>query len=299
MKRILLTTTSLILAAGVAHSEVTFSGSVTAGIARDGAATDTPWDTYSEASLTATGTAEMDNGMSLSAGVSIDSGTGYDFADDDGFDAAKSNGVSLDSVVLNTGAMGTITLNEDAITHLVDGDDDGNADIGYSNTFGSISVSAAFDLDEDSEDATVIDDVQWSAKISMPVGSGSAYAAMDEEGGNAFGGSFGIAGVTVGLDSKLEAAEDSDGTDLDRSTTVSVSYAMGSTTLTATQNSRDDGDQWGLTAAYAAGNTALSLYTDEGQDWSVSGSYALGGGSSLVGGVNYSDDAFLGLSFAF
>ena len=36
MKRILLTTTSLVLAAGVAQADITWSGSATAGLARDG-----------------------------------------------------------------------------------------------------------------------------------------------------------------------------------------------------------------------------------------------------------------------
>ena len=36
-----------------------------------------------------------------------------------------------------------------------------------------------------------------------------------------------------------------------------------------------------------------------GDQHSVSGSMALGGGASLVAGTNYTEDAYLGMSFAF
>ena len=39
----------------------------------------------------------------------------------------------------------------------------------------------------------------------MPLGGGSVYVAMDEESGNAFGGSAMVSGATVSIDSKLEA----------------------------------------------------------------------------------------------
>ena len=37
--------------------------------------------------------------------------------------------------------------------------------------------------------AATVQDVQWSAKVSMPLGNGTATVAMDEEGGNSFGAS--------------------------------------------------------------------------------------------------------------
>ena len=67
----------------------------------------------------------------------------------------------------------------------------------------------------------------------------------------------------------------------------------------ATWNSVEDGDQWGISAAYAADGLTLSASTDEGSDWSVSGSMALGGGASVVAGTNYTEDAYVGVSFAF
>lgn len=282
------------------------------------------WDTYSEINATATATVAMDNGMSLSVGMSVDAGTGYDFADDDTFDGAK-GGATLDSVSLNMGSMGTLTLDENNIAQLVDGDDDGSADVSYSNTIGAASVTIVADIDKDADNtaaaatyvvaggngsvgifsaddtftytAAVTEDVAWSAKVSMPLAGGTGYVAMDEEGGNAFGASATVSGVGITFDSKLEAYEEA--LSIDRSNTIGLSYAMGATTFGASWNSVEDGDQWGISAAYSADGVTINASTDEGSDWSVSGSMDLGGGASVVAGTNYTEDAYLGVSFAF
>jgi hypothetical protein len=287
---------------------------------------------YSEVNATVTGTVTA-GGMTLSAGMSVDAGNGYDFADDDTFDTARTNGVSLDSVSVDMGSAGKITLDQDATTHLVDGDDDASGDVKYTNTFGGATFTAVLDLDKDDLDtpaaaagagkiaaaadvavatltsaailqgqwiagsAAVAADTQWSAKVSMPLGGGSVYVAMDEESGNAFGGTAMVSGATVSIDSKLEAlAADLKGL---RSTTLGVSYPMGALTAGATYDSIKDGDQWGVSASYAAGDMTVGFSTDEGSDWSVTGAYALGTGASINAGVNYTEDAYLGLSFAF
>jgi len=285
--------------------------------------------TYSEVNATVTGSVSTDNGVTVSASMSVDAGTGYTFADDKSFDAAKTNGVGLDNVTIAT-AMGTFKLDENAITHLVDGDDDAAADILYTHKFGSASVSVAVDANKDTDVAfakaakTVIaasraatstdadvtaaytitqataataQDVAWSAKISMPVGGGSAFVAMDEEGGNNFGASTTLGGVGLSFSSKLEALESEQ--KKDRSNSLGLTYALGATTLGASWNSVEDGDQWGISAAYAADGMTISASTDEGSDWAISGSYLMGTGASVVGGVNYTEDAYLGLSFAF
>jgi len=408
MKSILLTSTALVLVAGIAaadgHASLSWSGSATAGLARDGAfkavtedASDTAtaaadfaaatttvvasgataaavkadiadeiatleatlaalvpsaraanaataslaamnlikerfdhtaasaavkagdFKAYSEINTTATGTVTA-GGVTVSVGMSVDAGEGYDFANDDTFDVRKAGTVGLDSVSIDMGTMGKLTLDQDAVAHLVDGDDDGAADVKYSNTFAGVAVDVAVDLDKaDVDDGAVAQsitrtaaagaagdiayvagtaaDVQWSAKASMPIGAGSVFVAMDEEKGNHFGGSTTLSGVGVSFDSKIEAL----GAKIKgkRSNTLALSYAMGSVTVGGSYNSIKDGDQWGVSASYAAGDVTLSASTDEGSDWSVSGGYALGAGASVQAGVNYTEDAFLGLSFAF
>ena len=293
---------------------------------------------YSEINATVTGTVTA-GGMTLSAGMSVDAGDGYDFADDDGFDGRTIGSVGLDSVSLDLGSAGKLTLDDNNIAHLVDGDDDAAGDVSYTNTFGGATFTAVLDLEKDDLDtpaalaidsraavaadvraftaatattaaieaivlnqiipavAAVAPDTQWSAKVSMPVGAGSVYVAMDEESGSAFGGSAMLSGATVSIDSKLEAKESD--LKISRSNTLGVSYVIGAVTAGATYNSVKDGDQWGVSASYVAGDMTVGFSTDEGSDWSVTGAYALGTGASVQAGVNYTEDAFLGLSFAF
>ena len=301
---------------------------ITHGTAAKAEGTTGDFKSYSEVNATVTGSVTAGD-VTVTAAMSVDAGTGYDFADDDTFDAAKTNGVSLDNVSIAT-SMGTFKIDENAVTHLVDADDDAAADILYTNTFGSASVSVAIDANKDTDvafakatvtglaisratnstdaDATgaytvtqataaTAQDVAWSAKVSMPLAGGSAFVALDEEGGNVFGASTSLSGIGISFNSKLEALDSEK--KADRSNTLGLTYAMGATTLGASWNSVEDGDQWGISAAYAADGISISASTDEGSDWAVSGSYLMGTGASVVGGVNYTEDAYLGLSFAF
>jgi hypothetical protein len=256
-------------------------------------------------------------GWTVTAAISVDAGTGYDFADDDTFDAAKTNGVALDSVSIDFGAGGKLTLDQNAVAHLVDADDDAAADMLYTNTFGTASVSIAADIDDGDSDvkaskesftwgdtnddvtyaAAVAADTQWSAKVSMPLAGTNVYFAADEAGGDAYGVSGTYMGIGWSVDSKREAlAKD---TGAKRSNTVGVSYVTGALTLGATYDSIKDGNQWGVTSAYAAGALTLNVSTNEADSWSASGAYDLGNGASLVGGTNYTEDAYVGVSFAF
>ena len=262
--------------------------------------------------------------MTVSASMSLDAGDGYSFADDDGFDARTTGSAGLDSISIDMGAGGKITIDDNNIAHLVDADDDETGDVSYTNTFGAITVSGVMDVNTKDTDAAyvaavassmkstsndvtgltnntvftaataaTVQDVHWSAKVSMPIGNGTASVAMDEEGGNAFGASATVGGFGLSFDSKLEAPDKE--AKKDRSNTIGLSYVMGSVTSSASWNSVEDGDQWGISATYAEGGTSFTASTDEGSDWTVSGSYLLGTGASVVGGVNYSEDAYLGL----
>ena len=286
------------------------------------------FETYSEVNATVTGNVTAGS-MTLSASVSLDAGRGYDFADDDGWDGAKGTAsVGLDSVSLDMGSAGKVTFDDNNTTHLVDADDNDTGDVKYTNTFGGASLALVLDVNtKDTDDAFVAgvaattvsgrstlagtagdtvhtaatastaQDVQWSGSISMPLGGGSVYAALDEEGGNKFGGSAVMGGMTLGLDSKLEALDKEE--KKSRSNTLSIAMPMGAMAFSASYNTIKDGDQWGIGASYASGDMSVAVSTDEGSDWSANATYALGTDASVVGGINYTEDAYLGLSFAF
>jgi outer membrane protein OmpU len=286
------------------------------------------FDTYAEINATVTGTVVTDMGVTLSASMSVDAGTGYDFADDDGFDSAKTNGVGFDNAVLDGGVYGILTFAPDDLAQLVDDDDDASADIKYVNTFASATFTMVMDIDADTDvvassavaptavfggtagsaaagDVTytagsdaVAADVQWSAKVEAPVADfATVYAAFDEEGGNAFGGTVALQGVTFSLSSKLEALEEEEGTD--RSNTIGASYVMGAVSVGASWNSIDDGNQWSINGAYAAGPISLAASTNEGEEWEITTAYDLGSNASVKAGVNYTEDAFVGVAFNF
>jgi hypothetical protein len=286
------------------------------------------FDTYAEINATVTGSVATDSGITLSASMSVDAGTGYDFADDDGFDSAKTNGVGFDNAVLDGGAYGVLTFQPDDLAQLVDDDDDASADIKYSNTFGAASFTMVVDIDSDTDlvarsasAATVTRvttptgiagqltsgtaavaaraaDVQWSAKVDSPIGDmATVYAAFDEEGGNALGGTVALQGVTFSLSSKLEALEEEEGTD--RSNTIGASYAMGAMSVGASWNSIEDDNQWSINGAYAAGAISLAASTNEGEEWEITSAYDLGSNASVKAGVNYTEDAFVGVAFNF
>uniref|UniRef100_UPI0025F752DA hypothetical protein n=1 Tax=Yoonia sp. TaxID=2212373 RepID=UPI0025F752DA len=134
----------------VAKADV-LSATVDAIFGADDAVETGEFDTYAEINATVTGSVATDNGLTLTAAMSVDAGTGYDFADDDGFDSAKTNGVGFDNVTLDAGTFGTLKFAPDDIAHLVDDDDDGSADVIYTNDFGVAKVSFALDIDTDSD----------------------------------------------------------------------------------------------------------------------------------------------------
>jgi len=279
------------------------------------------FDTYAEVNITATGSVDLGNGVTVSGAVSVDAGTGYDMADDDGFDAAKTNGVALDYIKVDGGTMGALTIDKNDIAHLVDGDDDTNGDIKYTNTFGNANIAFVMDTLKDTDEtavrgsftraatpagaageivdvAAVAADVSWSAKVGYVINdSMSVYAAFDEEKGNAFGGSYSINGMTVSVDSKLEALEAAE--KADRSNTISGSYSVAGFTAGASYNSIKDGNQWGVNAAYAVDGMSVAYSTNEASQWTATASYAFNDAASVEAGVNYTEDAFVGVSFKF
>ncbi len=287
------------------------------------------FDEYAEVNATLTGTVATDSGVTLSASVSVDAGRGYDFADDDTFDSSgsQSGSVGFDNVVVDAGAYGKLTINPDDIAHLVDDDDDASADIMYENDFGVAMFEFVMDIDEDSDaapaaEAWAIDtvagdtslnlgadgflnytapvdaDVQWSAKVTAPVADiATVYAAVDEEGGYDVGASATVAGVSLNAKVKSEALAVEQ--DADAEFEISGSYTMSGLTVGASWNSVEDGDQWGISGSYTMDAITVSASTDEGEDWEVTGSYALSDNASLEAGVNYTEDAFVGVSFSF
>ena len=304
------------MSASFASAEVTFSGTATAGWAKDGgvntsaannmaakgSALDGNTETYSEINLTAAASVTTDSGITLSTAASLDAGAGYDFADDDGFDAAKTTGLSVDSVSIS-GAFGTLTFDgQNAavggggdMDMLVD-DDDSTGDVSYSNTIGGFGLSIVADTSKAAVDTA---DVAWSAAATTDFNGAAIRVATDEEGGSAASIGYTMNGLTVTLASKQEYVKASAAKGK-AETTVALAYALDNGLgLTYKASNLNDGNDYSYGVSYTINGIALAYSSDEVEKWATTATYALGSGASLQYKQNYTGDMQMGMAFSF
>ena len=309
MKRILLTTTSLVLAAGVAQADVSFSG--TAGVAliddngaRDAATAadaavantaygaDMFFESYYDFDITAS--AESDNGVSVSVGFDMGAGNKIDYNDDDKLEAQGNSIGDADVAVSYAGW--TLTVDNEGIDNLFD-DDAGAQDYRISGSIAGWSVSMTGDDSASTSSYKVSGNVAGVALTVTgtdvkSVGGDATKVAASYAMGN---------GLTLSASS-----QDEDGTAEDDAT-VGFSYAMDALTVGYTSiqpGGKSFGDEWDLSLKYTAGDLVASFAIDEADATTIIVDYALGGGASAFAAMH--DKAgtataltTVGLNFAF
>jgi outer membrane protein OmpU len=297
MKRILLTTTSLVLAAGVAQADVSFSG--TAGVALiddNGASVATRdgmfFESYYDFDIAAS--AESDNGVSVSLGFDMGAGNKIDYNDDDELEA---QGNTVGDADVTVGYAGwTLTVDQGGIDNLFD-DTDGSQDVQIAGSIAGWSVAMTTD--------------QEGSTSSYKVGGNVAGVALtftgtdnDDAGGSATGisASYAMGALTV---SGAMSDESDDGED---DSSIGFSYAMDSLTVgyTTIKPGSDGsyGDEWDAKVKYTAGALVASFAIDETDATTIIADYALGGGASAFAAMHdkagtASDLTTVGLNFAF
>jgi outer membrane protein OmpU len=297
MKRILLTTTSLVLAAGVAQADVSFSG--TAGVAliddngasvaaRDGMF----FESYYDFDIAAS--AESDNGVSVSLGFDMGAGNKIDYNDDDELEA---QGNTVGDADVTVGYAGwTLTVDQGGIDNLFD-DTDGSQDVQIAGSVAGWSVAMTTD--------------QEGSTSSYKVGGNVAGVALtftgtdnDDAGGSATGisASYAMGALTV---KGAMSDESNDGED---DSSIGFSYAMDSLTVGYTTikpgSNGSYGDEWDASVKYTAGALVASFAIDETDATTIIADYALGGGASAFAAMHdkagtASDLTTVGLNFAF
>ena len=316
MKRILLTTTSLVLAAGVAQADVTFSG--TAGIAliddngaRDAATAATPattddtsygvdmfFESYYDLDITAS--AESDNGIAVSVGFDMGGGSKIDYNDDD---EVELQGKDIDDADVAVSYNGwTLTVDHAGIDNLFD-DDQALQDVQLSGSIAGWSVAVTSD-----ESASTS-----SYKLSGNV-AGVALTLTgtdnDDNGGDAskIAASYAMGN---GLTLKASVEDESLASGGEDESTLGFSYAMDAITVGYTSikpgtvaGSDSYGDEWDFSVKYTAGALVASFAIDEADATTVIADYALGGGASAFAAMHdkagtASDLTTVGLNFAF
>ena len=299
MKKVLLSTTALVFAAGMASAEMSMSGSAEIVYGNFGTGTDAGGDAAYSAGTDVDITMSGGSGdISYSATIELDEG-----------------GVAQGPVSLSMGGL-TIVHDANGLSDLTvegaDGEDDDVADMKISYAMGGLSASIAMDNDTD-DTATVIGysadgmsatvtltdqagaettelDVTYTAgAMTLSAGSDDADAwdvAVDYDMGN---------GTTVGF-----------GTDSDEVSSVSASTSVGAIALSVSQEF-GEGDATTLSASYSAGGMSFSVASDSGNagkfgdeaETVLSVGYDLGGGAALAAKANDQDEVEVKLSFSF
>ena len=278
MKTILLTTTALVAFAGAAaadgHTSVSFSGAASAEYNSLGGF-------KTDADLDATMSADLDNGLTVSTTISIDTANYTGEATKSGSLTLSSDTASLtfgnDITSASFSAVGdTIAFGdgEDGIQGLI-----GSYTMGAATLFVSMPIATA---------ATEVLSTDIEVGVTAAVGAmtvGLAMADSDFVGkvsGTAAGASFTVAAGSVADENKWD---------------VSVDYPVGAVTVGYTV---DDSEAWEASAAYAAdGLSAKVTYASASEAYKVEGSYDMGNGAVVNAGyLGATEEMYIGGSYA-
>ena len=323
MKKVLLTTTALVMTAGVAAAEVSFSGTTQASISNTTAAGNV-LNTHIDFNVAVSGAS--DNGITMSAGFGYDAGRQVDTADFelDAEEAAPTNEVYDADTGAVTTAMSannnpawttaapsltigyagyTVTADGSGVADLYNGDVN-SGDLGISGSVGGVSFAYTTGVEST--------DKNTSMSLGYTMGDLTAsYVSTNNSDGRGENANKISVAYTMG-DAKVTLASDTRD-DTDKAVqSIGVTYAMDAITVgyTAASTGADGSninDDYDLSIAYTAGALTASVATDEDSVSKISASYDLGGGVNAFI-VNRSgtdgtgaDKAFnaIGLNFAF
>ena len=290
MKKVLLTTTALVMTAGVASADVTFSGSAELTYGNWGGAAAESWGSTTDLGVAMSGEA---SGISYSASISIDETDSATAADIGGAITMSGSGLSLtydadgemdaggasdelgDLQVAYSGGGISASYTEDTSAGL--------SEIAVGYTTGDLTVGYATN---NSSDASALSASFTAGDLAITVEGADTGAAWDASAAYTMGAST----VTVGTD---EAS----------ATYVKVATSLNDITLTAKAL---DGDNE-LSVGYTMGDISLSYAYDEGDSNTADGddaqtifsvSYDLGG-IVLKGQTNNVNEVEVSAAFTF
>ena len=301
MKKVLLTTTALVMTAGVAASEVSISG--TAGVAAVKSADATARMT-SGVDLNFAVSAAADNGLTMAATVDLGEGELVDYNDDFAVDAqcstarqdkarthdAASDEASSACAFVGSSTSPAITLGYSGITVVVDAggvddlyDDAQHDDISINMDLGGLDTTITMDTDAA--------DSHGSYKVAYTMGDLTATLTGSTDPGSATRGTSAVkddfSGAKLALaytmgDLTLDASTNDNGTEKSTNT-AGFSYAMDAITITYTlANTAEEGwKDYDAKLAYSAGAMTASIATDEVGVSKVIAEYDLGGGATF------------------
>ena len=297
MKKVLLTTTALVMTAGVAAAEVSFSG--TAGIALiddNGASDATRTGMFVESyyDLDVAVSAASDNGMTFALGFDMGSGNKIDYNDDDALEAQGADVGDADVSMTYQGW--TIKVDQAGIDNLFD-DTDGAQDLSVSGSVADFAVALTSDLEGDTSSYSLGTTVAGIALTFTGTDN-------DDAGGSATGVS---AKYTVSDTLSLSGSMSNESNDAEDDASIGLTYKMDALTLGYTSikpgTNGDLGDEWDLSIAYSAGAMSASFAVDEADATTMIAEWDLGGATAFAAmhdkaGTN-NDLTAMGINFSF
>ena len=296
MKKVLLTTTALVMTAGVAAAEVSFSGTAQTGISSVNGA-DNVLTSHIDFNVAVSTTTE--NGVSLSTSFGYDAGNMIDTGDMelDGVEGNDANGANNNNwsggaPEITIGYNGyTISAQQDGVANLFD--DDQEEDLGVSGAMGGVSFAATGDLERSAS----------SYKLGYTMGDLSVTltgTSNDDDGGTASK----VAATYKMGDLTLSAASTDASVDAKDDSSVGFTYAMDGITVAYTMinpGDKDMGDEWDASVAYSAGALSAKYSIDEADVTKLTATYDLGGASVFFANQTATGDDFqaVGINFSF
>jgi hypothetical protein len=295
MKKVLLTTTALVMTAGVAAADVSFSGEAGIAFVDDNGASDatrTGMFVASHYDLNVAVSASADNGLTMSAGFDMGSGEKIDYDDDDALEVQGAAVGDADVAVSYNGW--TLTVDQNGIDNLFD--DSQAEDMSIAGSIGGLSVAVATDLENSTN----------SYKLGYSLGDIALTLTgtnNDDAGGDASGisVSYPMGALT------LSASVSDESNDAEDDTSIGLTYAMDAITVSYTSitpgSNGSMGDEWDAKISYSTGAMTASIALDEADATTMIANYDLGGATAFAAMHDKpgtaSDLTTFGINFAF
>jgi len=299
MKKILLTTTALVMTAGVAAAEVSFSGTSQVSVSATGNG-DNVLNTHLDLNVAISGS--YDNGMTMSTSMGFDAGQQADYNDDFATDD-KEAGWSAAAPNMTIGYAGyTITADGEGLDSLYDGDETAG-NFGVAGSMGGIDFSLTTSI--------AGGDSASSYKLSYATGDITATVTGTDDHGDASVDATKIVVDYAMGDTTFTLTSDDGDDNADTITKIGVSTKINDITLTYTAASNgtagsDVGDDWDAKVAYSAGALSASYSLDEDDVGKLVVDYDLGGGATAFASMKAGaksdgteDYSAMGINFKF
>ena len=278
------------MSAGFAAADVKVSGSASMGIANDGDATVVGgvdgYEVYNSVKIKFGASVVTDSGLEFGMSTSVSGGHSYSFGDGDEAFADEDGAVGAPTLTAK-GAFGTLTFANDGVDNLYS--DATAGDVGFAYTAGDLSLNIVADVDQSNEDDDLAENIGWSASVGYTVSGVALSYATDSSSSYNASVSYTSGGITGTI------ATDKFGED-DAVNTLTVAYAANGISV---EVSGDTTDYTSVAFGYSANNLSVDVSTDSDSVWEATTSYDLGGGATLVAGMNDTEEAYAGIDLSF